>query len=53
VVSYEGHRAYLLDRLEKGVWRLEIMPDAVCVRDCFERASLKKKVAVILWKELQ
>lgn len=51
VVSYDGCGAYLLDRIENGVWRLEVMPDAVWVRDPFGRASLKQKVSVILWKE--
>jgi len=49
LVSYEGSGAYFLDQLEEGIWRLEVMPDAVWVRDPFERASLRKKVSVILW----
>ena len=32
VVNYEGTGVYWLDRLEEGVWRLEVMPDAVQVR---------------------
>ena len=51
VVGYEGTGAYFLDRLEEGVWRLEVMPDAVWVKDPFERPSLDKKVSVVLWKE--
>ena len=51
VINYQGTGAYFLDRLEEGIWRLEVMPDAVWVRDPFERASLKKKVSVILWNE--
>ncbi|NOR33317.1 MAG: hypothetical protein GQ579_01415, partial [Bacteroidales bacterium] len=52
VVKYEGTGAYFLDRLEEGVWRLEVMPDAVWVKDPFERPpSLDKKVSVVLWKE--
>jgi hypothetical protein len=50
VVSYEGTGAYFLDRLEAGVWRLEVMPDAVWVRDPFEEASLDKEVSLVLWK---
>jgi hypothetical protein len=49
VVQYEGCGAYFLDRLESGLWRLEVMPDAVQVRDPFEKASLKKEVVSILW----
>jgi len=49
VVQYEGCGAYFLDRLEPGLWRLEVMPDAVQVHDPFEKASLKKEVVSILW----
>jgi hypothetical protein len=50
VVHYEGTGAYFLDKLENGVWRLEVMPDAVWVRDPFERTSLKKEIALINWR---
>ncbi|MDR0865146.1 MAG: hypothetical protein LBO74_09495 [Candidatus Symbiothrix sp.] len=49
VVQYEGTGAYFLDRLESGLWRLEVMPDAVQVRDPFEKPSLKKEVVSIVW----
>ncbi|OGX87087.1 glycoside hydrolase family protein [Hymenobacter glacialis] len=51
VVRYGGLGAYFLDRLAPGVWRLEVMPDAVAIRDPFERASLSKAVTQILWNE--
>jgi hypothetical protein len=51
VVSYEGCGAYFLDRLEDGIWRLEVMPDAVWVRDPFEISNLKKEVSVIIWNK--
>ncbi len=51
VIGYPGRGAYFLDRLEPGVWRLEVMPDAIWVRDPFERASPKKIVARIAWNE--
>jgi hypothetical protein len=49
VVKYEGTGAYFLDRIEEGVWRLEVMPDAIHIRDPFERASPKKEVTRIQW----
>ena len=49
VVQYEGFGAYFLDRLEPGLWRLEVMPDAVQVRDPFEKTSLEREVVSILW----
>ncbi|GAE83111.1 membrane protein [Bacteroides reticulotermitis] len=47
VVSYEGTGAYFIDRLESGVWRLEVMPDAVVVNDPFAKPSLQKEVVAI------
>jgi len=49
VVKYEGSGAYFLDRIEPGVWRLEVMPDAVWTSDPFAPANPRKKVAVIHW----
>ncbi|WP_242156272.1 hypothetical protein [Aestuariivivens sediminis] len=49
IVDYTGTGAYFLDRLEAGVWRLEVMPDVLWVDDPFEKASLKKTVAVVKW----
>jgi hypothetical protein len=51
VVHYGGTGAYFLDRLAAGVWRLEVMPDAVPIQDPFEKASLSKPVTQILWNE--
>jgi hypothetical protein len=50
VVKYEGGGAYFLDRLEKGVWRLEVMPDAVWIKDPFGRNSLARQVAAVNWR---
>lgn len=49
VVTYEGKGAYFLDKLSAGVWRLEVMPDAIWVDNIFGRNSLKKEVAVVNW----
>jgi len=51
VVQYGGSGAYFLDQLAPGVWRLEVMPDAVPVRDPFATASLSKVVTRIEWNE--
>lgn len=50
VVQYSGTGAYFLDKLEDGIWRLEVMPDAIHIRDPFERASPKKEVTRIQWQ---
>ncbi len=51
IIQYEGTGAYFLDRLSAGVWRLEVMPDAVVLRDPFERASPKKTVTELHYNE--
>ena len=39
VVAYEGEGIYFLDKLRPGLWRLEVYPDAVPVRDPFESSQ--------------
>ncbi|WP_181305528.1 membrane or secreted protein [Rufibacter sp. XAAS-G3-1] len=50
LVSYSGTGAYFLDKLDKGVWRLEVMPDAIPIRDPFAKASPSKEVTRIQWQ---
>ncbi|RIV21295.1 membrane or secreted protein [Fibrisoma montanum] len=47
IVTYRGTGAYFLDKIGNGVWRLEVMPDAIRVRDPFGRPSLRKEVTTI------
>ncbi|RSK29529.1 cellulase family glycosylhydrolase [Hymenobacter metallilatus] len=49
LVQYQGTGAYFLDRLAPGVWRLEVMPDAIPVRDPFAKTSLRQPVTRISW----
>jgi hypothetical protein len=49
VIKYEGKGAYFLDKLADGVWRLEVMPDAILVDNPFGSNSLHKTVGVINW----
>ena len=51
IVKYNGQGAYFLDKVDKGVWRLEVMPDAIWVDNPFGRNSPKKTVGVINWEE--
>ncbi|HMA41837.1 MAG TPA: hypothetical protein VKP10_17335, partial [Gemmatimonadales bacterium] len=44
IVTYEGEGIYFLDRVRPGVWRLEVYPDAVPVRDPFEPPNPAKIV---------
>lgn len=49
LVQYDGTGAYFLDKVESGVWRLEVMPDVLQLRDPFEKASLSKEVRRVQW----
>ena len=44
VVTYEGEGIYFLDKVRLGLWRLEVYPDAVPVRDPFEPPNPDKVV---------
>jgi hypothetical protein len=49
VVKYRGYGAYFLDKLENGIWRLEVMPDAITVRDPFAKPSPSREAVHIAW----
>ena len=50
VVHYGGTGAYFLDKLEEGIWRLEVYPDVLSLRDPFEPASMSREVARLFWR---
>jgi hypothetical protein len=50
VVHYDGEGVYFLDRLRPGVWRLEVYPDAVPVRDPFELMAPEKIVTRAIFR---
>jgi hypothetical protein len=49
-VDYEGSGAYFLDKVRDGVWRLEVYPDEVLVRDPFEQPRPDKTVSRLLYR---
>lgn len=49
-VNYAGYGAYFLDKVADGIWRLEVMPDAIYIGDPFEKASPQKEVTRIQWQ---
>jgi hypothetical protein len=49
LINYQGSGAYFADKLESGVWRLEVMPDAVTIMDPFERPSPSREAVNIQW----
>lgn len=50
VVTYDGMGAYFLDKVRDGVWRLEVYPDAVPVRDPFAMPSPDKVVTRAIYR---
>jgi hypothetical protein len=51
VIRYDGTGTYFLDRLEQGIWRLEIYPDLLWLRDPFESTSMSQQVARLFWNQ--
>jgi len=49
-VEYEGTGAYFIDKVREGVWRLEVYPDEVSVRDPFEQPRPDKIVSRLLYR---
>jgi hypothetical protein len=49
VVFYQGSGAYFLDKVQDGLWRLEVMPDVIYVRDPFGKSSPEKEVTRVQW----
>jgi len=51
VVAYKGRGAYFLDKISDDTWRLEVLPDAIWVRDPFSRATPRIENVVIKYNE--
>lgn len=47
LVQYDGKGGYFLDKIEDGVWRLEVMPDAHWLGDPYARVSPERQVAAV------
>lgn len=53
VVQYNGTGAYFLDKIAEGVWRLELMPDVIELRDPFGKSSPKTELRRVEWNTQQ
>ena len=51
LVAYDGKGAYFLDKIEKGLWRLEVMPDAHQLDDPYAPASPHRQAAAVTWQK--
>ncbi|TYA89230.1 glycoside hydrolase family 5 protein [Seonamhaeicola marinus] len=47
IVKYNGTGAYFLDKIKNGVWRLEVLPDMLWVKDPFFAPFLEREASVI------
>jgi hypothetical protein len=51
VMSYDGRGTYFLDKIKDGLWKLEVYPDAVWIKDPFGKNGLDEPVTKLLWKK--
>ncbi|MBM3495971.1 MAG: hypothetical protein FJX72_16855 [Armatimonadetes bacterium] len=51
LVRYGGSGAYFLDRVEAGMWRLEVYPDAVPAHDPYGRPYVGREVARLVHRD--
>ena len=50
LIKYGGRGTYFFDKISDDVWKLELFPDAVWIRDPFGRNGLDEPVAKLIWK---
>ena len=53
LIKYEGRGAYFLDKINDDLWKLELFPDAVWLKDPFGRNGLDEPIAKMIWKPHQ
>jgi hypothetical protein len=51
IVKYDGTGAYFLDKLGDGIWKLELYPDALWLRDPFKPTSPLRQVSRLYWNQ--
>lgn len=51
IISYDGSGAYFLDKVDEGIWRLEVMPDVQWLSDPFTDGRFDKDIATIKWRK--
>ena len=50
LIKYGGSGAYFLDKINDDIWKLEVFPDAVWLKDPFGKNGLDNPVAKLIWK---
>ncbi len=51
LIECSGRGSYFLDKVAKGMWILEVYPDAVWIKDPFGRNGLEEPVLKLIWKK--
>lgn len=51
LIEYDGRGAYFLDKIAKGIWYLEVYPDAVWIKDPFGKNGIDEPIAKLIWKK--
>ncbi len=51
IIHYDGTGAYFFDKVENGIWKLEVYPDVLWLSDPFEQTSTKKQVSKVFWNK--
>lgn len=51
IVNYEGTGSYFLDKIQAGLWRLEVYPDAIWVSDPYSKLYFGREVSRVLWHD--
>jgi hypothetical protein len=51
VVRYDGTGCYFLEKVKKGIWRLELYPDVAYINDFFETPRLDREVSRVIWRK--
>ena len=51
VVVYEGTGNYFLEKIQSGIWRLEVYPDAIIVDDPYSSLRFDREVSRVLWHD--
>ncbi|MCX6152430.1 MAG: cellulase family glycosylhydrolase [Ignavibacteriales bacterium] len=51
LIKYDGTGTYFIDKLDDGIWKLDLYPDVVWITDPFGANSLSRSVARLFWNE--
>ncbi len=53
LIKYDGTGSYFIDKLQDGIWRVEVYPDVLWLSDPFGSVSLSRQISKLFWIERQ